>query len=438
MIPIIYSSEATQNGGTVAGSRLRIVHADGRRSPTLDTNIDQEVCIFGYPSQQSIDFFFLASSIYVADKFFLRRHSFDYWTRNLQLTHPVAITSDWNKLKDRLELALNFLTGDNWRLRFRKHLTHLSTRTYGIGLGNFDAVSLFSGGLDSLAGAINLLEDGKRVLLVGHYDAPHTAHDQAVVANSIKMYYGRDRLALMQVRLRPASRLANSLSRRDGFERTTRSRSIVFLALGYLFASLLSPTTPIYLPENGFLSLNIPLNNSRVGSCSTRTTHPFFLTLIEELLAGLGISNPLITPFRWKTKGEVLQGCANIHILEKVARLSVSCAHPEALRWVSKPYGHCGYCYPCIVRRAGMYRMGWDRVRDYAFDVRNDRSIILSPERGKDSRAVLRALDNNKSIRTADAVLRSGPIHDYGKNGNLARGVYKRGLTEIATFFASA
>ena len=40
----------------------------------------------------------------------------------------------------------------------------------------------------------------------------------------------------------------------------------------------------IIVPENGYISLNIPLTYSRIGSSSTRTTHPYYFELLNQLL----------------------------------------------------------------------------------------------------------------------------------------------------------
>ena len=63
------------------------------------------------------------------------------------------------------------------------------------------------------------------------------------------------------------------------------------------------------MPENGYIALNIPLTPSRVGTCSTRTTHPYFLHTVRELTGLLGMTNPIENPLAGRTKGEVLALC---------------------------------------------------------------------------------------------------------------------------------
>lgn len=91
-------------------------------------------------------------------------------------------------------------------------------------------------------------------------------------------------------------------------ELSTRARSIVFYGFAALAASALPDIEPlyVYVPENGFISLNIPLNPGRMGSLSTKTTHPVFLHHLQDLWDTLGIGATFHSPYKYLTKGEVL------------------------------------------------------------------------------------------------------------------------------------
>ena len=45
----------------------------------------------------------------------------------------------------------------------------------------------------------------------------------------------------------------------------------------------------LIIPENGLISLNIPLAYTRTGTSSTRTTHPHYMKMLQELIAELGL-----------------------------------------------------------------------------------------------------------------------------------------------------
>jgi len=71
-------------------------------------------------------------------------------------------------------------------------------------------------------------------------------------------------------------------------------------------ASAVDPACPLYVPENGFIGINVPLSASRSGSASTRTTHPHFMALMRQVLDAVGLPNPVVNPYRLATKGEAL------------------------------------------------------------------------------------------------------------------------------------
>jgi hypothetical protein len=50
--------------------------------------------------------------------------------------------------------------------------------------------------------------------------------------------------------------------------------------------------------ENGIVSLNLPISRQVIGTMATRTTHPLFLTRLEEFLSKVAersfrIDNPM-------------------------------------------------------------------------------------------------------------------------------------------------
>ena len=159
-------------------------------------------------------------------------------------------------------------------------------------------------------------------------------------------------------------------------ERSQRARSIVFLAYGVLLATALKryhdgERVTVYVCENGFISINPPLTGARLGSLSTRTTHPLYITLFQRLLDAAGLRVTLRNPYQFSTKGEMLRACADQAFLRGHAHTTTSCG-----RYARNRYRHCGRCFPCLVRRAAFHAWG---VRDetlYVFSElsRNDRN----------------------------------------------------------------
>ena len=322
---------------------------------------------FGPPKSVMLDFALIASLCYAIDKVVPRWTAEDNWTRQLEVDFPVSDAAVWEPARDALARALSFLSGDQWAVSFRTSRTPLfvapeRVRMISPDRSDFDAACLFSGGLDSLAGAIELLEAGKSVLLVGHYDSAGPRTQQSNLYLELLKQHG-NRVELRQTRA--------SQRPRASAERTLRSRSIAFIGLGLLAASAVGENVPLYTCENGLIALNPPLTPSRAGSCSTRTMHPYYLDQLRLALGQVGIRNEIVNPFAFKTKGECVRDCGNVPLLQRVMAMSASCSHGARRQfWERKSdRENCGYCVPCLYRRAALNASGLDRGADYGIDV---------------------------------------------------------------------
>ncbi|MGE3413599.1 MAG: Qat anti-phage system QueC-like protein QatC [Dehalococcoidia bacterium] len=368
------------------------------------------------PNPMALDFLRVAGAVFVADKSASRDSVADGWTRDIAVQVPVSDPDSWLGVAGELSALLGFLSGDRWQLDFAADSEPEPTATT---LDTQEAVCLFSGGLDSLAGAIELLEEGRDLMLVGHHDSSLTDNRQVELFHELETHYGPGRVHQRRLLLRPKAKAAAT---------TTRSRSILFLAAGIAVADGLSEHAPLVVPENGFIGVNVPLTAARSGSFSTRTTHPYFLRRLEEILAALGLAHPIENPFRLKTKGEVLAESSNRALLARLAPRTVSCSHGEAPRWRDRQQGNCGYCYPCLIRRASMHRVGLDGPADYSWDALTDPTVWRDPQlkTGRDLRALTASLAG--PVRPSD-VLRNGPIPS-GEAGAFFD-LYRRGRDEI-------
>lgn len=405
-------------------------HPDSFQSTTQDV-----VAEYGLtPALSAQDLLNAAIAAYTADVRVAREDAFDGWTRDFEVHLAVQDEIGWIKGARILERALSFLTGDRWQINVRK-----SPASYQPSQGRkpravrnlrTNTVCLFSGGLDSFIGATDQIESVGQLALVGHHSAGAgaTSRSQADALAVLHKEYHEATTPFLQFWVTPPK----------GEERvseiTTRGRSIMFISLGVLVASGLSAKRLI-IPENGFISLNVPLTNARLGSFSTRTTHPYLITLMKELLVALGIPVSLELPYRFKTKSELITECANQQIVPKGLSATMSCSHPAANRFLQLSASmHCGYCLPCIVRRAAISAASIPDPTTYAF---NDLSQPLTPERQTDLRVLRIALDRygRKAPRVAD-VLVPGPLPASSTDLSEYLGVFTRGLDEIRTFLS--
>lgn len=371
-----------------------------------------------------LDFLYACMSAYVADLTIPRRTAPDRWSRTFVIHLPVFSSSHWVTAGPRLCEALNFLTGDDWEIccRPREAETPEDCPTNQDGQPN--TVSLLSGGVDSLVGAVDLLSEGAGVAFVSHHGGGLTPKFQNDTFHALRQHFA-DQCHENQFYV-VGPQLA------DG-ESSMRSRSILFIGLGVAVASALGPDAQLFIPENGLISLNIPLTRARSGSSSTRTTHPHFIDSVRVVLTELSISTDIVMPYRHKTKGEMLSECADSDVLNSILSLTMSCSHPEVARWSGHTPGtHCGYCVPCIIRRAAVAAAALvDNDAEYTIDVQATRP---SGEKARDLRAFEIALKRNAEGTTPSflRVLESGPLPP--EEVSQFAGVYERGMAEVLSF----
>ncbi|MEO1145913.1 MAG: hypothetical protein AAFY26_09975, partial [Cyanobacteria bacterium J06638_22] len=217
-------------------------------------------------------------------------------------------------------------------------------------------------------------------------------------------------------------------------EPSMRSRSILFLALGTFVASLFLDKVPLVVAENGLISLNVPLTSARIGSLSTRTTHPHFIALYRKLLDSIGLANPVELPYRFQTKGEMFGQVRNPEVLKKLVPVTMSCSHPESGRFHRKqPGNHCGYCVPCIIRRASLAAVGLDND-SYNIDILTE-APAYDTDRGRDFRAFQMAIERHRASDSKVSlfnVLESGPLPPDDIKEYVA--MYSRGMDEVCQF----
>ncbi|QQZ09057.1 Qat anti-phage system QueC-like protein QatC [Heyndrickxia vini] len=303
------------------------------------------------------DFLFFSTIVYSIDKSVSRKRFRDNWTRDLSIEIPLVNFELFNSVKEEIGNAVSFLTGDNWKFDFIELNENVFIDDNSNELDDSfpKQTSLFSGGLDSLIGVINWLEEnqGKGLALVGHYDRHITQPktDQDLLFDLLKSEY-EGRIELVQVRVGQFH---------GGEETSLRSRSLLFIALGLFVSNSVDATGSLMIPENGVIALNVPLTPSRRGSCSTRTAHPFFLSSIQEILNKLNIENKLTNPLSYSTKGEAVANCLNQRLLKECIPLSVSCGkRGHTATWQNRHAKGCGRCVPCIYRRAALHTINAD------------------------------------------------------------------------------
>ena len=379
-------------------------------------------------SKAAIDFLYISLSVYAADRLCPRKSGLDSWSRNLKLYIPVLDCELWNNNKSIVEEMLNFLSGDSWTLEFRQRSFNEAEKIYKSKwekkkdeFKEYDKVCMFSGGLDSYIGAIDLLETKKceeKILFVSHYGGGKgTKEYQDYLIRKFSEKYDLSENDFQQFYAAVV----------NGVEETTRTRSIMFFAHAIALASTFGKKTTLIIPENGLISLNIPLTFSRIGTSSTRTTHPFYMKKLQELMNLVGLPIIIKNPYQFKTKGEMILECNGQTFMKQNISHTMSCSHPDVGRHRGeKSAMHCGYCLPCVIRKAAFKKANIVDSSPY-YDA-DFKKVDIAQYNLNSYRQGLMKYDHKYIFMT---IQKNGPISDnideYAK-------LYQRGISELKEY----
>ena len=361
------------------------------------------------PTVDALDFTIIAMAVVAADKAVLRKKSADGWTRKNELCIYLHDAPKWRQEKRKLEDMLRFLSGDFWNLDINA-LPESLVPQKKYDLRQQDCICLLSGGMDSLVGAIDLHEEGRNPLFVSQ-----TVRGDAEHQREYAMRFGTNNLC----------QWSNSVKKRGESEISTRARSIIFFAFALLASCGIDCNAQgrkeLFVPENGYISLNMPLNPLRAGSLSTKTTHPVYIKAMQEIWNDVGINIDFVLPYKYKTKGEVLMECKNQELMKKLIFGSTSCGKYQ------RKLQHCGVCVPCLVRRAAFLKNNLRDATEGGYFKEN-----LQNSYSKDVAAsALAAVQFKKN--GIESLVKGMLSFAKGEERSLYLGVIERGLLEIET-----
>ena len=327
-------------------------------------------------SARLVDFLEIASYVYSADcatsrgKAWRDDNSTEPWGRDFAFVIAVRDPAFWGatKIRKLIEEVLGFLSNDKYSLTFvplERDRTH-QQQYFQFGdlkdwpLHSPERVLMFSGGLDSLAGAVETATGGGRSVLVSHRPAASLDSRQKKLFAGLRKQFP-NQLFHIPVWINKA----DTLGRR---EPTQRTRSFLYSALGTLVAESVQ-AGGVRFYENGIVSLNLPIADEALRARASRTTHPLALHLLSSLCAAVTERNFTVdNPYLFKTKTEVVASLAERQAAHLIAH-TCSCSH---LMFQSRERRHCGRCSQCIDRRFAITAAGLlaeDSETDYVSDV---------------------------------------------------------------------
>jgi 7-cyano-7-deazaguanine synthase in queuosine biosynthesis len=323
--------------------------------------------LFGGLTTLEADLLLIASTIFAVDRCITRGEREDL-VRTIQVSLPVANIGRFQPKLPLLEELLRTLSYDNWHIDLR-HEGGKPEEDFNPKPASGNTL-LFSGGLDSLAAAIEFGAAGEPLQLVSHTTRSQrmsVVQDELVSdLRTIGIRSPHRKFQVSAVSKWPAAHLSFDA------ESSQRTRSFLFLTLGILCARRAGHSKVIYIAENGQLAIHLPLTQARIGAFSTRTAHPEVLAKAQQFFDEiLGLEIQIINPYVHKTKGEVTKIVWD-RLPESVAT-TVSCWKTSRLTGDAT---HCGICAPCIIRRIAIETCGPDPTK-YERDLFTERFAEL-------------------------------------------------------------
>lgn len=344
----------------------------GSTSPNVRIGLPPFVLGVRHLPNRVLDLLELAAYVYCADRWISRGSTkaveFNAWARSLHFVVKVRDYAFWCQsiVADSLSRALEFLTGDR-EYRFTFQPGHSTPPTSLFDSGKFaseltsnTSVILFSGGLDSLAGTIQRLEQtSDHICLVSHQSQPGTIRTQDRLVEALDDRYP-NRLSHCKFRC--------NLKGKRAVEETQRTRSFLYTCIAYAIAQTSDPVK-FFVYENGITSMNFPRREELSNARASRTTHPRTIHHLQRVFS-LVLAGPvdIRVPFLWKTKTDVVTDLVNGPHRELLTS-SVSCS--KTFQNLGQAT-HCGGCSQCVDRRFAAYAAkadNWDHSGIYAKDI---------------------------------------------------------------------
>lgn len=164
------------------------------------------------------------------------------------------------------------------------------------------------------------------------------------------------------------------------------------------------------------------------------------MSTVNELLRALDIPVAIENPYWDKTKGEMVSACANPALLKRAIPESLSCASPTKGRWKGHGTEHCGFCLPCLIRRAAI-KSGIHGTDPTTYTLANLRSEALNSTQAegvqiRSFQLAIARLAKRPGLATI-LIHKSGPLRDEAPDRQSAlAGVYLRGMKEVGKLLA--
>lgn len=285
--------------------------------------------------------------------------------RRLVITFPVEDIEFWSSghAEFMLRRLVSTMSGDVLEPSFEPISSHANFRQSQLRLDiniepEIDAVTLFSGGIDSLYGMLDCLHEtgARRILAVSaNTNSRHTGLQRRIIkALLVPKPYGRWEAPIVHLPLLTTVSVPRVIR-----ESTYRMRILGFLAAGVL-AAVGMGLDRLVLAENGPGAINLPSNMSLGGVILNRGLHPETLGITADLISlALGRTFEIANVGLNVTKRQMVQSL-NDRGYGPLIDLTNSCDR--------FPYSdadtHCGKCSSCLLRALAVldHRSSFERL----------------------------------------------------------------------------
>lgn len=315
----------------------------------------------------------IAGYVYAADRMVGRGSTdaleYHKWSRELHFIIKVRDANFWSdsQIENSLSAALTFVSGDKgYSFTFVSGGTDIGQSSLfddikiSLEKKENSIIGLFSGGLDSLAGALEILtKTQKNLILVSHRS---NSTGVAQIQNGIHGLLDKD----FPGRIQYFPFFCNLHGER-AVEETQRTRIFLYTTIAFSLSTLASEKE-IYVFENGVTSLNFSKRADLMNARASRTTHPKTLKLLEDFYSLLDSEKrPIIHPFLYHTKTDIFNKIREAGKLSYI-NSTISCTKTFLKFENNSQATHCGGCSQCVDRRFAAFASGLEDY-DAIYDV---------------------------------------------------------------------
>ena len=311
------------------------------------------------------DLLVMAGYIFAADRRAnrgsIKAEEFTKWSREFTIHLKVRDLNFWDKetIKKLLNDALCFMSGDH-KYHFKFYQAEPDFPTSIFDNDEFQPrmpedckIALFSGGIDSLSGVIDLLHNSKSEIWLASHQSGSTKTkmvQRRLFAALNERYPGRCQHYKYQC----------GLTGEQASDESQRTRPFLYFSTAFALAAEYNQKE-ITVFENGITSINFPETQDLMNSRASRTTHPKTIALLERLYSAIAEEPFTIRhPYLLKTKTDIVE-ILKTHNRLDLLDSSVSCS---GTRKNMSNFTHCGACNQCIDRIFATYAAEVEKYDD--------------------------------------------------------------------------